>query len=256
MWILQKNIWKEKKYDEMVFYLNRMGVDYRVVDIIPFTDNVNWNGIVPDPSEITFIMGSIKMEKIMASMGVRTFNNANFDYNVWGKILNHHCLNSNVKFMYLSEIIDMPIAHDCFIRPVMDDKSFTGCVLREGDIFRDCVQRTTDKDVEVIIAPVQNIMAEYRGYVVDGGLVTASLYKRGNSVNYQMVNAGDPVLGYMEEIINNWMPDESFVIDVAINSDNEYKVIEFGCIHNCGLYDADISKLIQAIEKKYNKQCK
>jgi hypothetical protein len=45
----------------------------------------------------------------------------------------------------------------------------------------------------------------------------------------------------------------SIIGDIA-DTPEGYKIIEFGCIHNCGFYDANLSKLIQSIVEYFEKE--
>jgi len=48
---------------------------------------------------------------------------------------------------------------------------------------------------------------------------------------------------------------DAFVIDICevlINNKPEYKIIECGCINSAGFYKANMPKLIEALEIKFN----
>jgi hypothetical protein len=110
-----------------------------------------------------------------------------------------------------------------------------------------------------MISSVKTIISEYRMFIVDGKVVTGSMYKRGNQV---IANEYVEPLVYefTQKMVDEWqskvdcrlipevrVPAKAFVIDIAVTPFG-MKVIEINNINSAGFYDADVQKIIMAIE--------
>lgn len=252
MWILQNNIWKEEKYDQMLSLLNRYGLPYEIVNLKPFSESID---LPCDPWEVEMVFGSIRFVELAAKAGVKIHFNDNFNFNVWGEVFGEDCLNFGSEITTAWDL-NLPLPHDIFIRPVLDDKSFSGTVLRAGDTFAH-VQFATSKapqDIVIQVAPVKVIFGEYRFFIVNGEVITGSTYRIGSRVHYQNADGewepNDPSI-FVRQMVEKWQPSDMFVIDIASTPDG-FKIVEFGSMHHCGFYDINLSKLIQAIHD-YNR---
>lgn len=49
-------------------------------------------------------------------------------------------------------------------------------------------------------------------------------------------------------MIEIWQPARAFVIDIALTQES-YKIVEINCINSAGFYAADVSKIVNAIQK-------
>lgn len=252
-WLFQNNIWGEAKYNEIINLVQKYEIPHQIATVIPFTNDFQEP---VDINEIDMYFGSIKMSEIMDKLGFKGYSNPNFDWNVWSNIFKNHCLNYESVICDKLGNIDFPLEFDAFIRPVLDNKSFTGQVLPANSpvtkIQFGNLKHKNKNEIEVIIAPVQKIISEYRFFVVDGEIITGSLYRHGGKVYYKEVTHETEVLEFAEKMIGIWQPSQMFVIDIAVVPKG-LKIIEFGSIHNCGFYDINLSKLIQAIYNFLNK---
>lgn len=252
MWILQSNLWKEEKYDTIISLVDRYGIPYTVINLIPFSEQLD---LPCKPEEVEMVFGSIRFAELARQQGVVTHFNDNFNWLVWSEVFKEDCLNWPSKISKVGDL-KLPLEYDVFVRPVLDDKSFTGTVLRAGDTF-ERVQFATSKpkeDILIQVAPIRSIFQEYRFFVVAGKVVTGSIYRSGGSVIYRNLEntyGNAEPLEFAKEMVERWCPSDMFVVDVA-STDNGYKIIEFGSIHNCGFYDCDLSKLIQKIQEYNN----
>jgi hypothetical protein len=143
MWILQSNLWKEEKYDTIISLVERYGIPHRVLNLIPFSDKID---LPCKPEEVQMLFGSIRFAELARDQGVKTHFNDNFNWLIWSEIFKEDCLNWPSKITTVREL-DPPLDFDVFVRPVLDDKSFTGTVLRAGDTFSS-VQFATSKPKE------------------------------------------------------------------------------------------------------------
>ena len=94
------------------------------------------------------------------------------------------------------------------------------------------------------------IHAEYRFWVVAGEVATCSMYRRGGQIHY----AGDvdQRLGaFVETRIAEWMPHESFVIDVCDTPDG-MRIVEINTLNSSSFYAADVQRLVSALQTAYS----
>jgi len=184
----------------------------------------------------------------------KTFSMENY-IKVWGK----HMLNCDAKITSFKEFSKETHADDSlwFVRPDADDKSFNGEVRSfkeiksfiENAIKFDNVILT--EDTKIVVGPPYNIKKEWRNYIVDGKVVTSSLYRKDFRLNKSRTDAPDDMIKFVEERCKEYMPHKIFAMDIALCGD-EYYIIECGCLNSVGFYDADILKIVKSVSKFVN----
>lgn len=254
-WILQENLFKESEWENLVGTLERFNIPYSVHKVIPFIGE-----LVPaaEPKQEKVIcFGSYSMRHAARENdwypGVYDLEAFNF----WFQRKNWDDLMLN----FDSEIVEFKDVHwtdnePRFIRPIEDSKVFAGGVF-DWEEFRQWQRNVCVLELDygnslmpstrVQVCSCKKIFAEYRYWIVDGKIVTKSLYKRGDTVTYSsevderfdfFVNW---VLGY------GWQPHRAFVIDVCDTPDG-IKIVEINTINAAGFYAADVQKLVIALE--------
>jgi hypothetical protein len=98
-----------------------------------------------------------------------------------------------------------------------------------------------------VISPLREIAQETRCWIVDRKLVTASVYRRYETVIYES-NVDEDVRAFAQSIAEEaWQPHRAYVLDVARVGD-QLKVVEVNTLNSAGFYAADMQKLVEAIE--------
>lgn len=270
-WLLQKNaLTKELDlFETITSTLDRGGVPWTPVRALPYTEkivaaNAEVNG--KDVSEIPdielsidgpiMVYGSYTLALIAAKRGWTpgAFVNENFTHDAlvagWGATT---LLNGDAVVCRLDELAQSLGGREhVFLRPFEDTKSFSGMVLDREDALSWCKSviaadsPTLNSATQIVIASTRSILAEYRLFVVDGRVVTSSLYKMGTRVFSDPYTPVE-VLGFAERCIERWVPDRAFVLDIAETPEG-LCVIEVNNINSAGVYAADVSKLIQALD--------
>lgn len=282
LWIIQNNLYNEDGYVKFINALDRLGSQYLTVKPVPFTniilpadfDSMTQNvDDTPEPeidtSQKIVVMGATSLVRIAKAKGWTpgSFLNENFTYEKWKagfgpeNILNPE----SIVCKFSDGLPDLSqFDGDLFVRPVEDNKAFTGVVMSQYD-FHDwflSIAHTKEVDfqplhenTEIAIASCKQIYAEYRFFVVRGIPVTGSMYKRGNQVHYeecfdanifQFVNH---VIGCFQGLqMNVRSPSDAFVVDIAETPDG-YKVIEMNNLNSAGFYACDPQKIISSIEE-------
>jgi len=260
-WILQDNMFQEEGFHRLVDVLERFGLPYSIHKVLPFG-----GGIVPDPvptEERVIVMGSYTMARIARERGWTpgSFDNANLDYTIqrghWGARM----LNGDSIVTRFDEVPEQ--IKPFFIRPVLDSKSFNGQV-KDWPSFVEWRDRvlthgadnggTLCGETMVMTSRVKAIHREYRLWILDGKVITSSLYKMGGralfGIGSHMVHApqmDDNVISYAEETAQLWSPCRAYVMDIA-DTPEGLRVIEVGCMNAAGFYGADMGKLVEKLE--------
>jgi len=251
-WVIQENLYKEEAFIDLIQALENSKCKYNVVKVVPFEHSLE-----PEPkiNSNVVVMGATVMIGIALERkwipGV--FYNDNFNHKIWSDKLGNELLNYESEVCAFKNI--NPKYNPFFIRPCEDRKIFTGQVIDKANlkIWSKSVKSTgnvgyvtLNPDSLVVVSPVKVIHAEWRFFVVDGEVITGSLYKRGDRViHLPMINKEDSHL-YAQSMVDKWQPDRAFVIDVAL-TDNGYKVIEYNCLNSSGFYKSNVGKIVNSI---------
>lgn len=259
-WVIQENTYNEAGMNELIETLERADIPHSLHKVVPFVGD-----IVPDvnPDDNVIVMGSYSLRHIAKRKGwvPGSFDLGDLTYqdhiDWWGT----HMLNWDSIFCSFKEAMDHInynyINDDFFIRPVVDSKNFAGTVMNKEE-FSEWWEKVVvlEEDdgsnlrgsTEIMISPIMNILREYRNWVVDGKVITSSLYKIGNKVQYSDV-VDDDIINFAQDMVDSWQPNRAFVIDIALLENGEKKIVETNTFNAAGLYAANIGKLVDAIER-------
>ena len=251
-WVLQTNLFDEKAFDDLLTQLDRQQTKYSIVKMIPFAEEITPDVNVNDDN--VFVCGSTAIGKVATKKGwIPGYFDENLDMELLVKNYGPYMLNTNVRISKLRDV--KKVWDKFFIRPCSDKKEFAGMIM-DWDEFEIWQQQVIDLDGEssytsltgddkVLIAPLIEIYAEYRFYVVDGKVITGSTYKLGKSVTY--CGNVDPIIyNFAQQMVDIWQPNRAFVIDIA-KIENGLKVLEINSINSAGFYHCDMGKFVNAI---------
>jgi len=263
-WIIQSNLSSENTdYKRMVEICDKFGYLHEGVQVIPFSeeppsftlDGINniyygstnfinnvFNGL-NKPSGVFFDEDSFSIENYI---------------NIWGDYM----LNSGGKVTTFKKFAKEK--HNdtelFFIRPDADDKSFAGdvrtfgeiCTFLKSNMSVDNIDLT--EDTKILVSTPYQIKKEWRNYIVNGKVVTSSLYRKNFRLNIDGSDAPDDMIDFVEARCLEYTPSSAFVMDIALCGD-KYYIIECGCINSVGLYGCDLENLMVNITnhviKKY-----
>jgi len=191
--------------------------------------------------------------------------NENFTYEKWSEGFGlENILNPDSIVQRLGEHFDLSgfEGTNVFVRPVLDSKTFNGEVKSKYD-FKDWRQSImfmeefmTDelvdipmlnKDTVIAVAAAKKIYSEYRLFIVDKKIVTASMYKLGSDLT-TTDDVDTLILHFAQIMIQRWRPAQAFVMDIADTPDG-LKVIEINNINSSGFYACDPQKIIIPFEE-------
>ena len=261
-WILQTNLFNEKEWDNLVSTLDRFSIPYSIHKVIPFIGELIPKAAPLQKKVVCF--GSYSMrhtaKKFGWNPGVYDLFNVNFVEQMkhWGKYM----LNADSKVCALK---DAHITESKFIRPIDDSKYFAGKVFEpeefnswRHDICEDGYDYGNSLRPETLvqICEPKEIYSEYRYWIINGKIVTRSLYKRGARVIYspEVDNEVDWFAAmFAFDIIGkplSWLP-KAYVLDVCDTPDG-YKIVEINTINSAGFYAGDVQAIVMALEELEN----
>src|ERR1700722_10198197 len=178
LWVVQEDLFVENKRHELLRVLDQMGVKYQTVCI-----SVPEYNIIPEVYHDGPIItnGSVMLSNIANEKGWRPGSGFNscFSYNVWFKKLRPYLLNKDAKFGTLK---GTPGLREFFIRPISDEKSFTGRVIKLSEY--DDWRKGYRLDMSVLWSSVKITGQEHRHFIIDGRVISSSRYKLNGKPNY------------------------------------------------------------------------
>lgn len=272
LWIVQDNLYNEDGYVRFINALQRLNCTYLIVKPVPFTnvllpsdfDCDSHIGDIHDADQLQIdntqpivICGATSLSRISKSRGwyPGTFLNDNFDYEMWrfGFGL-ENLLNCDAVVAPVYLLNNVHQYDNVFIRPIHDSKAIAGTVMSANE-FEDWKRSVSQieqeefqplhKNTVMLLSPIKQIYNECRVFVVDGVVVTASMYKQGDRVIANS-NVDQRFIDFAQQMVDGWQPAIAFVIDIA-DTPEGLKIIEINNINSAGFYEADVFKIIDAI---------
>ncbi|MBD1863731.1 MULTISPECIES: ATP-grasp domain-containing protein [Trichocoleus] len=253
-WVIQENLKNEIGFERLLQAINLRSLPFEIIKIIPFShDFVSEPHITEDA---VIVSGSTALSKIAMERGWKpgAFLNDNFDFSVWKEAYKGLLLNEDGT---IEEFGKLDPKEPIFVRPCSDHKTFAGFII-EPDKLQAWQEQifgisdgyaTLTPETLVLSATPKLIYEEYRFFVIDGQVITGSLYKAGDHLRYSQ-DCDEEARAFAESAAQVWQPDRAFVIDIA-TTPNGPKIIEINCLTSSGFYEADVDCLVGALEKSF-----
>lgn len=282
-YIVQENVFREQHYDLLFKALDRLGLTYTTVRIFPFIDKVVNLDVIPDADTGNYIVdelpdyepkdknnvfafGALKLARIAAlkDWHPASLMNSNHDYEVYSKHYKDNLLNYDSVVTTIGATTG-EYGYDYwkkdqykFVRPTQDTKSFTGKVFTRNQ-WLETVEHNLhnfrseqfNENTPIQISTPKNIYKEIRFWVVGGKIITGSVYQDGGKHVLSDVYE-ESAVEFAQSMVDLFQLADAFVIDVCLTDDNQWKIVECGCINCAGFYKSDLQKTIIALENKFN----
>jgi ATP-grasp domain, R2K clade family 3 len=259
--LLQHGVFGERHYRELLQALDRLQLSYTEFKFRPGANEML--DLVDAPLELpttnVFCWGAVKLARVGAAKGwvPGSLFNENHDMRVYGAHYGAEMLNHDGFTIRFADAFSVP-SYVFFARPTAETKAFTGqCFIRSSwDEFVTVSLARNDgrltPDTQVLIAPQKDIQREFRTWIVHGRVITASQYRSGHGPALERCT--EPVvLDYAERMAKAYSPADAFVLDVCM-TDQGMRIVEVNCIHSAGFYEADLDKLLAAVEEAFSAQ--
>ena len=270
-YIIQENVFKEQNYDLLLKTIDKLKLDYTIVRIFPFVDKIVDIKTIPDhnynvddlidfepPTKNVFVFGAIKLARVASSKGWNpgSMMNSNHDFMVYREHYENNLLNYDSEILKISENIKWN--NDVkFIRPTKDTKSFTGNTFTQKEweetiehYLHNYRSESFNENTEIQVSTPKKIQKEIRFWVVNGKIITGSQYRLGNSTIYDNFYE-DESFEFAQKMVDKYQLADAFVIDVCLHND-EWKIVECGCINCAGFYKSDIQKMLMEVDNFFN----
>lgn len=247
-WLLQNNIWQEYDYNRFVDSIRNAGIDFSMVDLIPFTENfVQDVDFIPD-----MVFGSNRFVEVCRSYGMKTFKSFDpielfYPEEYW--------LNGEGSDMKIKDLKNLLTSGDIFIKPYRE-KLFTGTVISTC-LDLDKIQFATSfvddlEDEKIRVSSAVKLYQEARFYIIGGVPISASVYRdRGQAKQFEL----PPESGAWtkcKEILKHGSIDDAFVMDLGltnkVNKPENWKIVELNNINSTGLYKTNTDAIVSALK--------
>lgn len=292
-WLIEKGLFTDTE-DNLIDALKKHNIEYKTLSYVPFDDDLlgRCEKLFPKDDCIVFY-GSLnfgtKLRKMSWIPGVyldeKKYECTSY-YPIFGDLLVH----KNYLMMPYGDLLrrkdqlynmfndghTLPI-NKLFIRPNSGLKSFTGTVLPYHD-FEDGVKMCgfygVEPDLLVIISDAKTLSKEWRFVVVNGEVISGSLYRDWSSPekitpgtttkDYVLMNShsvkevctDEGAIEFAKKCAKMYDPESAWTLDVAQMGIGNYGVLEVGCFSGAGLYGNDLEKVVKAVTEAAEKEWK
>lgn len=172
-----------------------------------------------------------------------------FDQFFYSK-LNLPLLNKDAFFLPISEHKLTKFKQNYFIKPSKDLKTFLPGIIENGQTIKSFIENSQHlkyyEDEIALIAPLKNIKKEYRFFVINKEVITGSLYKNNDKVEYNSF-IHNAVFKLANEYAQLYQPHDIFTMDLA-ETENDFKIVEYNCWNGSGLYHSNKELLFSSVE--------
>ena len=236
----------------MLDTLERFQIPYSMHKVIPVAGDLE-----PEPRPVgnkVICMGSYAMRRAARKHGWNpgVFDLEPFDFETqlehWGDAL----LNAD---SIVAPFADIRFTGERFVRPADDTKPFTGAVFTSEE-FRQWQHRIvvleenlgtslTGRTMVQVSSP-KAIQQEVRCWIVEGRVITSSIYRIGQRVHYSD-RVDRRFIAFAEKLAQHWSPLKAYCLDVCETLEG-LKVVEINTINSAGFYAADMQKLVLALD--------
>lgn len=257
-WIIQDSNFSDKDRIQVLEACNRLSLPCIQISVIPFSEHLP-DFPIDDLHENIYYGSTTMMDRVYRDFDQPLglfYNPETFSMENYLKQWGNYMLSSEADFMCFKDLIAKKLDpnHQLFIRPDADSKAFAGTVLKFGDIQSWYNQLTKDDvygigpDTKIMIGPAYHIEKEWRNYIVNGKVVTSSTYLKDFRRYKSSTDIPPEMIAFVEARSKEYTPHDVFAMDIAkCSGEDEYYIIECGCMNSVGFYAADIYKYVEAL---------
>lgn len=259
-WILQQNLIKEATLLQIKEALTNDNISFEEVKVIPFSDELP---TINESQDFKIFYGSTTLilnayastdfaEGIFYDKDVFSMKNY---FDKW----NDNMLNHDSEILTFGQILNKDYDNGTwFVRPIYDDKSFSGRVMSFQDIqnlersLAESNNPYLDENTLVAISKPKKITKEWRHFIVDKEIVSSSRYAENGMISKSSSDVPNELLGFVRERCREYVPNDIFVMDTAL-CNGQYKIVECNCFNDTGFYNHDIAQIIRKVNSYIKK---
>lgn len=266
-WLVQQNLLDECQMTTVREAIKLSGAEVHGITVIPFSDDLETPSALTSDVSKVIPYGSTKLTKLAKNKswtGV-FFDDETFRVDTWNKhrddMLNKPLMIMKAKTVepYFTKSWGLYSDKQFFVRPMEDLKAFSGGVMTVEQLANFMGGTTGNfsvpDDCEVVISQVQDIIAEWRFFIVGGKVIDGSQYRSHGRLIKSNVSHNIGFMETVQDMADKWLPAPCVCMDVAMIAPNgefgklELRVVEFNCINSSGFYDNDIDKIVYELTK-------
>ena len=261
-WVVQSNLGNEDDRRALNTAIRSKGHVPHEVKAVPFdTSPLQVSGL---PSRVPVIcygaVGFIHRARSMPwTPGV--FSSDELNCETYQRVYGTHYLNNRGQICTLSELHDngwFEHSPQVFVRPVDDDKSFAGQPMQgralqywaatlQGQTIRGDL--TITGGLKCLVAPIQDILEEWRLFIWNGRVITSSSYRKHGVLIRKPLQTEAPreVIAFAEAMHRQcWSPDVPLYVMDICTCEGKLQIVELGNFHSAGFYSCNIGDVVQA----------
>jgi len=255
-WILQNNLIKESDFIEIKSALKADNITYEDVRVIPFSDELplidKSDSLKVFYGSTTLIMNAYLDEHFKEGIfyDKEVFSMKNY-FDKWGQ----HMLNYDSSILTFYDILNGNFENtNWFVRPIYDDKSFSGKVMTYEEIvefessLKESNNQYLNEDTLVAISKPKTIEKEWRHFIVDKNVISSCRYAAFGELSKSNVDVPDSLISFVHDRCQEYAPNDIFVMDTAIYNGN-FKIVECNCFNDTGFYTHGIQLIIREINR-------
>jgi len=222
-YIIQKNVFKDPRYEEIFAVMNRLGLSYEEVSFRPNSHIFDYQ---TDRKDV-FVYGSVKLAKVAADYDWHpgSFYGERHSFVNYVKGYQQHALNFGSQILTLSEPIDWKAQAKLFIKPSKDAKVFTGKVFSKPEwedfVYYSLQDRSNPRitaRTEIQVSKPHRLIKEARVWVVGNQPVTSSYYLFHGDVEFEEELAPDG-LAFAREMAALHEVADAYVLDIVLTAE-------------------------------------
>lgn len=261
-WVVENTNLEKKMWDDISTYLETKNREVFRPKYIPFSSEKLESPFADDDCVVVFgCLGLVRninlynkwtpgvwcdWKKLECSNYLNYYYKHSVHYN-WG-LYPLGFVRNNINYIHSR----YALGDEVFIRPDNNFKSFNAELVDLENHWErfwsnvDCYN--TDPCCLVMVSSPREIEEEWRLIISEGKVVTGGQYrdKTGPSIKPGF----DPkAVELAEELCKIWTPHDIFTMDICKVQTDQYKLVEIGSVNGAGLYDCDIEKIVDAVEK-------
>lgn len=261
-WLVQITSRHDDTIHQEVEALNRLGFAWKDFGVIPFTTDIT--GLDEEYTNFvvrggTKILSMISEDPTLWLKSGVFYDKDKFDQNQYLS-LGLPLLNGQAECYNLREFPYLKFDTERFVKPSSDLKAFTAGILEANQSVQEFIgsqmhQPGAFQEI-ILVADLQNVVDEYRFFVIGDKVITGSQYRVNKQLRYSALTSSAEhvsVVDVARSYAKLYQPAEVFTMDICRTGEGEYLIIEYNCFNASGLYASDVDLLFGAISEYVSK---
>lgn len=256
-WVLQCNLIREQTLASVKRALDADGISYEEVKVVPFSDELppikGGGDVNVIYGSTTLVLNAYKSNRYATGI---FYNGFNFSVSNYIDKWKTKMLNADSEILTFGQIVEhyRNKTGEWFVRPVGDDKSFSGKVMSYEEILnfekelKDSNNPYLTVDTLVTIGSVKQIEKEWRHFIVSKKVVSSCRYMSDGTLNVSETDVPPELVDFVNACCRAYTPHDIFVMDTALYKGGYY-IVECNCFNDSGFYRHDINAIIHGVNK-------